>query len=361
MKHLKQVAMHLVQFWRGRPLVCMLILLGLAVSSFCLNVYYARGMDDVEQLRSGYQKDRELVFVFPQSVSSREAFAKLQGGMADDFYQISLYDGNGYYLSSDSLDKSGGTGKAQGYGVVGVKMDNYHNLMLSGRDLQDGDEGTNNAVADRGVELPEGENPELLVGGETYAIVGVAVSGVSPHCLMIDYRRMVEQDTPLYAAKFVFPAVPTQQQLEQVKQALVPLDPQTKVIPPDPPAKYTMDFLKRMAFPLVLSAFALVSIAALIGFSFHINRRKYNIYKLCGATKGALCMLCVTDIFVFTVLGYLLGSGASVAFMAASDWASYELSAANYALLYLLVLALTLLFAALPIQRVTRHFERIEI
>ena len=47
--------------------------------------------------------------------------------------------------------------------------------------------------------------------------------------------------------------------------------------------------------------------------------------------------------------------------MAASDWASYELSAANYALLYLLVLALTLLFAALPIQRVTRHFERIEI
>ncbi|MFQ8600089.1 MAG: FtsX-like permease family protein [Oscillospiraceae bacterium] len=172
---------------------------------------------------------------------------------------------------------------------------------------------------------------------------------------------MVEQDTPLYAAKFVFPAVPAQQQIERVKQALMPLDPQAKVIPPDPPAKYTMDFLKRMAFPLVLSAFALVSIAALIGFSFYINRRKYNIYKLCGATKGALCMLCVMDVFVFTVLGYLLGSGASTAFMAASDWASYELSAVNYALLYLLVLALTLLFAALPIQRVTRHFERIEI
>ncbi|MFQ8599228.1 MAG: hypothetical protein ACLSAP_00580 [Oscillospiraceae bacterium] len=89
MKFLKTVGINLLQFARSRTLVCVLILLGLTIAGFCLNVYYAQAMADITSLKASHHADRDLKFVFTQDVSSKQALAGLQnknGRMIADFW-----------------------------------------------------------------------------------------------------------------------------------------------------------------------------------------------------------------------------------------------------------------------------------
>ena len=365
MKFLKTVGINLLQFARSRTLVCVLILLGLTIAGFCLNVYYAQAMADITSLKASHHADRDLKFVFTQDVSSKQVLAGLQKGSGRfiaDFWDLRLFDEYGYYLSSKSVDDTRQAGKADGYGLVGVLMDNRGNLILTGRDLQPQDKDADNAVADFTVVFSDEEKRTVQIGENSFQIVGQAKLFESSKCLQIDYRRMAEKDIPIRAAVLTFENIPTAQEVETVRQAFLRLDPKAKVILPEPAkGDYGEYFFAVMKLPLIMTAFALLSIAALIGFAFTINRRKYNIYKLCGISKAGLRLLCAADVAAFTLTGYLLGSLLSTVFIAATGWTEYQMGFLDFGAVYLAILLATLLLTCLPLLRVARHFEKVEV
>lgn len=365
MEFLKTAGINLLQFARSRTLVCGLILLGLTIAGFCLNVYYAQAMADITSLKASHHADRDLKFVFTQDVSGKQALAGLQnknGRMIADFWDLRLFDERGYYLSSKSVDDTRQTGKADGYGLVGVLMDNRGNLILTGRDLQPQDKDADNAVADFTVVFSDEEKRTVQIGENSFQIVGQAKLFDSSKCLQIDYRRMAEKDISIRAAVLTFENIPTAQEVETVRQAFLRLDPGANVILPEPAkGDYGEYFFAVMQMPLLMTAFALFSIAALIGFAFTINRRKYNIYKLCGISKAGLRLLCAADVAAFTLTGYLLGSLLSTVFIAATGWTEYQMGFLDFGAVYLAILLATLLLTCLPLLRVARHFEKVEV
>lgn len=365
MKFLKTAGINLLQFARSRTLVCVLILLGLAIAGFCLNVYYAQAMEDITAIKISHHADRDLKFVFTQGVSSKQALAGLQtenGRMIADFWDLQLFDERGYYLSSKSVDDTRQSGKADGYGLVGVLMDNRGNLILTGRDLQPQDKDADNVVADFTVLFSDEEKRAVQIGEHSFQIVGQARLFDSSKCLQIDYRRMAEKDIPIRAAVLTFENIPTAQEIEAVRQAFLRLDPEAKVLLLEPSrGSNWVYFFSKMQFPLLMTAFALLSIAALVGFAFTINRRKYNIYKLCGVTKLNLRLLCAADVAAFTLAGYLLGSLLSAVFIAATGWTEYRMGVLDFGAVYLVILLATLVLTCLPLLRTARHFEKVEL
>ena len=362
----------------GRPLVFILLFIGLAVGSFAVVVYYVSSSTQLKVHQSVYGVD--TVVEAPAFVgTSDEIQALIALADSGELPEIS-------YLSAVSFEN-------EEYDIVGIYWDEQElEASYEGRFIDASMMGQAKAVAPRDIfddrDAQVGDTMRIL--GRPFEIVGLThANGYAPD--LYDVRRLragaedlagVELERPwqeelaarperavvipldtfaeiglcanYYHITFAEPI--TAEQREEIENAV--MDGAGLAECTDMTQFMQINEINHLSKALVYFAAiaaGIINIVSLFAFFLKENRKQYITYKLLGATGGRIAAIVIAELALYTLIAFAVGCAGAVPFIEYSGFVGVHVPYGiwDFAAVYLALLAVELLICLGQIRRIS--------
>lgn len=347
---LKLIYKNLVDFVKNKTFIFVCIIIGVMVSSFCLNYYSSTLKKEILEYKKYNTDDRRINVVFSNSIEGEEIYKIIKDIRSKyKIEQIKLFDDNAYYFSSRFIDDTKQASSANSYGVMGIDIpDDFYDID-SGRKLNKNDKDKPNAIMPFAAETISNKDGKqvLVIDNKEYFGIGKHRNYYYENNIYVTYDFFIKNNLAR-AINIVFDKTPTVTEINQIRNIFNKIDSGVKIISPIQSDEYLTTALVSMIFPIIILMFCLISIVALIKYMHKSNNYRYAIYKICGIRKSQLFALLTFDIAIITIIGYILGSGFYFVMNTFLDLGVNNLSFLERILICVVLFILTM-FASMPV------------
>lgn len=305
MKILKLALYDIKEFVKNKLNIFLILVFGIIISSFALNLYYFTAVSDTEMTMGLSKMPREAKVFFPDDVSSHElsSILKKYSNDINSVYMLNAdaFQSSAFYFNEESTDNE------INIGIIGISNPGASLPLNSGRYFDESDKGKNSALISSGIILSQG-NETIEIGGEAYSVIGSVKSYTFENNIFIDIDRYIENGYTTNAAIIIFKDIPQQEQIEDLQNTLNNLNSNVKFIPPtDITFEVLADFFKTISIALLIILLSTISLVSLYRYWLRFNTRTYVIYEVCGMKKRTLMSIVITEVAIITTVGFLIG------------------------------------------------------
>lgn len=308
---LKLICYDLISFIKNKLNILLILIVGIAVSSFALCFYYCTAITEAENTYRFDTAPREIKAIFSQNISP-ESLAQFIESKKQDAQEINLLDNNALMRCMFNFRQSSESTEApNSLGIVGRYTANKPNLR-SGRWFDENDTSVNNIVISHGIIVPESENV-LSIDGTKYNVIGSIGDTYYPNCVFMDINSFISSGKSTSAVIITLNQTPDTLQIAAMESELRQLDESLEFFAPSERANnidILTSFLRLLTVPILIIIFSFVSIFSLYRFWLVQCRKTHAIYKICGAKNSTFTLYLMLEIVIITAVGFIIGTGA---------------------------------------------------
>ncbi len=347
---LKLLGYDLISFIKNKLNILLILIIGIAVSSFALSFYYCTTITDTENTYRFDTGSREIKAIFSQNINSENLIQFIES-KKQEAQEINLLDNNAllccmlnFHQSYENIEVP------NSLGIVGRYTVNNPNLK-SGKWFDENDISQNNIVISHGIIVPDGGNI-LSIDGIKYNVIGSISDSYYPNCVFMEINSFLSSEKSVAAIIITLNQVPDAAQIAGMESDLRQLDENLEFFAPSVSANnidILMSFLRLLTVPILIIIFSFVSIFSLYRFWLVQCRKTHAVYKICGAKNSTFTLYLILEIVIITAVGFIIGTGAFYLIFELSNPTEILRGPKLWELIMLYAAALIIsLFASLP-------------
>ena len=295
-------------FIKNQLNILLILIIGIAVSSFSLCFYYCTAVTDAEEAFRFEAGPREVKVIFSKEVD-HQSFSGWINERKPDVEEINLLDYNALLRCLSNFHPDSESTIPDALGIVGRYTTKSPNLK-SGRWFDDHDKTGNTIVINHGITIPDGGDT-LTIEGSEYHVIGTIGDSVYTNCVFMNIDSFLIANKGISALTFTLNDTPNEEQLDMIEHELRQLDESLSFYPPSV-GNYKTDvvrsFLQSLTLPILIILFSFVCIFSLYRFWLVHIRKIHAIYKICGVRISIFAIYLILEVAVLTATGFAIGT-----------------------------------------------------